>query len=176
VFKLPEVDSSDVNLPFCVTSAALLEDVKLLKSLLILELADSSDVNLSLALDVKVFKLLVDVCNVPITVLLLPVYVFNNDIEPVTPSIDVSLPFCTISAALFDEVKLLKSLLILELANSKEVNVDVADDVKLLKSNLILPLALSKEVNLPFCVVSAARLELVKLLKSLLIFPEAISS
>ena len=45
-----------------------------------------------LALDVNVFKLAVAVCNVPITVLLLPVYVFNEDIEPVTPSIEVNRP------------------------------------------------------------------------------------
>ena len=52
----------------------------------------SNATNLSEALDVNVFKLDVVVCNVPITVLLLPVYVFNEDIEPVTPSIEVNLP------------------------------------------------------------------------------------
>jgi hypothetical protein len=52
----------------------------------------SNATNLSEALDVNVFKLDVAVCNVPITVLLLPVYVFNEDIEPVTPSIEVNLP------------------------------------------------------------------------------------
>jgi hypothetical protein len=51
----------------------LFELVKELKSVLIEELSDSSDVNLPEALDVNVFKEPVDVCKVPITVLLLPV-------------------------------------------------------------------------------------------------------
>jgi hypothetical protein len=38
------------------------------------------------------FKLPVEVCNVPITVLLLPVYVFKDDIEPVLLSIEFNLP------------------------------------------------------------------------------------
>jgi hypothetical protein len=42
--------------------------------------------------DVYEFKLLVAVCNVPIMVLLLPVYVFKDATEPVTPSIEVNLP------------------------------------------------------------------------------------
>jgi len=80
---------------------------------------------------VNVLRLLVAVCNVPITVLLEPVYVFNKLIDPVTPSSDVNLPFCVVSTVLLELVKLLKSLLIL------------------LKSLLILELALSKDVNLP---------------------------
>jgi hypothetical protein len=148
VFKLPVVVSNEDSLLFCVASTVLLELVNVLKSVLILELAVSRDVNLPEALDVNVFKLLVAVCNVPITVLLLPVYVFKL---PVVVSSEDSLLFCVVSTVLLELVKLLKSVLILELADSNDV-------------------------NLPFCVVSTVLLELVNVLKSLLIEELALSN
>jgi hypothetical protein len=121
---------------------------------------------------VNVFKLLVEVCNVPITVLLLPVYVFNRAIEPVTPSIEFNLLFCVDSIVLFELVKLLKSVLILPLALSKDINLPLVLDVNVLVlevyefSELVV---VSKAPNLLFCVDSIVLFELVKLLKSLLI-------
>jgi hypothetical protein len=61
LFKLPVLVSKALSLPFCVDSTVLLDDVKLLKSLLILLLALSKDVNLPFALEVKLFKLPVEV-------------------------------------------------------------------------------------------------------------------
>jgi hypothetical protein len=125
----------------------LLELVYVLKSVLILLLADSKDVNLTLALEVNVFKLLVELCIVSITVLLLPVYVFNNAIDPVTPSIEFNLPFCVVFVVSLELVYELKSVLILPLADSKEVNFPLALDVNVFK----LPVVDSMVFNLPFC-------------------------
>jgi hypothetical protein len=73
VFKLPVVVSNEVNLLFCVVLVVLFEPVYELKSVLIEELAVSNEVNLPLALDVKVLRLPVLVCNVPIMMLFEPV-------------------------------------------------------------------------------------------------------
>jgi hypothetical protein len=147
VFNELVVDSIEFNLLFCASFTVLIEHLQQLKSLLILPLADSNEFNLPLALDVNVFKLLVVVCNVPITVLLLPVYVFNSAIEPVIPSIEFNLLFCVDSMVLFELVKLLKSVLILPLADSKELNLFVALDVNVFKEDVDT----SKASNLPFC-------------------------
>ena len=73
---------------------------------LILPLALSKESNLPPALEVKVLRLPVAVCNVPIIVLLLPVYVFNDDIEPVIPSIESTRFFKLRVVVATDEDKL----------------------------------------------------------------------
>jgi hypothetical protein len=69
----PLKDSKLPNLLLIEPLTVLYEEVKLLKSNLILLLVLSKEVNLPDALDVNVFKLPVDVCNVPITALFEPV-------------------------------------------------------------------------------------------------------
>ena len=93
-----------------VTSTAPLnDDVKVLKSVRILPLALSKEVNLPDALDVKVFKLPVAVCK------------------------ESNLLFCVVSTELLELVKLLKSVRMLPLALSKEVNLPLAEEVNVFK-------------------------------------------
>jgi hypothetical protein len=73
VYKFNElvVDSIEVNLPFCVVFVVLFELVYVLKSVLILPLAVSNELSLPFALEVKVFKLPVEVSITPNLVLVL---------------------------------------------------------------------------------------------------------
>jgi hypothetical protein len=85
--------------------------------------------------EVNEFKLLVDVCNVPITVLLLPVYVFNNAIEPVTPSIEDNLP-SALDVKLFNELVEVSIEFSLPFAlDVKELNVVLTTTGSLFKVN-----------------------------------------
>jgi hypothetical protein len=59
--------------------------------------------------------------------------VFNELIEPVTPSILVNLLFCVVLVALFEIVNKLKSVLILPLSDSSDVNLPDALEVNVLK-------------------------------------------
>jgi hypothetical protein len=144
VIILPVAVSKAPNLLFWVVFVVLFELVYVLKSVLILPLALSNELSLPFALEVNVFKLLVAVCKVPITVLLLPVYVLSELIDPVTLSILVNLLFCVVFVVLFDSVWVLKSVLILPLALSKDVNLPLALDVNVFK----LPVLISNELIL----------------------------
>jgi hypothetical protein len=100
------VVSSDVNLPFCVIFVVSLELVYELKSVLILPLADSKDVNLPLALEVNVFKLPVVDSMVFNLLVALAVNVFKEDVETSKVS---NLPFCKLFVVSLDELYELKT-------------------------------------------------------------------
>jgi hypothetical protein len=122
----------------------LLELVYVLKSVLILLLADSKDVNLTLALEVNVFKLPVVDSIVFNLLIALDENVFKEDVETSKAS---NLPFCVVFVVSLELVYELKSVLILPLADSKEVNFPLALDVNVFK----LPVVDSMVFNLPFC-------------------------
>jgi hypothetical protein len=77
-----------------------------LKSVLILPLADSKDVNLTLALEVNVFKLPVVDSIVFNLLVALEVNVFKEDVETSKAS---NLPFCKLFVVLLDELYELKT-------------------------------------------------------------------
>jgi hypothetical protein len=100
------VVSSEFNLPFCVVFVVSLELVYELKSVLILPLSDSKDVNLPLALDVNVFKL-PEVDSIVFNLLFaLDVYVFKEDVVDSRTS---NLPFCMVFVMSLDELYELKT-------------------------------------------------------------------
>ena len=84
----------------------LFELVYVLKSVLILLLADSKDVNLTLALEVNVFKLPVVDSIVFNLLVALEVNVFKEDVETSKAS---NLPFCKLFVVLLDELYALKT-------------------------------------------------------------------
>lgn len=109
----------------------------MLKSVLILPLADSNEFSLPLALDVKLFKLLVVVCIVPITVLFELVYVFKSIIIlPLAVSNEFNLPFAL-------EVNVFKLLVV----DSNDVNLSFVLEVNVFNEDV----EDSKLSNLPFC-------------------------
>jgi hypothetical protein len=59
--------------------------------------------------------------------------VLSNSIEPVTPSILVNLLFCVVLVLLFEIVNKLKSVLILPLSDSSDVNLPLTLEVYVLK-------------------------------------------
>jgi hypothetical protein len=114
-----------------------------LKSVLILPLAVSKDVNLVEAEDVKLFNEPVDVSIEDNLIFVLDVYEFK---ELVLVSMEVNLLFCVVLVVLFEPVYVLKSVRIDSLALSKDVNLVNALPLNVFK----LPVLVSILVNLLF--------------------------